>query len=76
MKQRQADLADRVREVREDFYGEHGAQFLADSLDLPLRTWMNYERGVVIPVEVILKLIEATGVGPRWLLTGRGPKYE
>src|SRR5262249_29466081 len=76
VKQRQVDLADRVREVREDFYGEHGAQCLADALGLPLRTWMNYERGVVIPAEVILKVIETTAVSPCWLLTGRGPKYE
>ena len=76
MKQRQVDLAQRVREVREDMYGEYGAQFLADALDLPLRTWANYERGVVIPAVVILKLIEVTRVNPCWLLTGRGPKYE
>ncbi len=76
MKQRQADLAQRVREVREDHHGEYGAQFLADALELPLRTWMNYERGVVIPAEVILKLIEATSVSHCWLLTGRGPKYD
>lgn len=76
MKQRQADLANRVREVREDFYGEHGAQFLADALGLPLKTWMNYERGVVIPAEVILELIETTAVSPCWLLTGRGTKYD
>lgn len=76
MKQRQADLAHRVREVREDLCGEYGAQFLADALDLPLRTWANYERGVTIPAEVILKLIEMTKVSPCWLLTGRGPKYD
>jgi hypothetical protein len=75
VKQRQADLAHRVREVREDCYGEHGAHFLADALGLPSRTWINYERGVMIPAEVILKLIETTGVTPCWLLTGRGPKY-
>jgi hypothetical protein len=72
---RQADLAQRVREVREDLYGEHGAQFLADALELPVRTWINYEQGVTIPAEIILKLIHATGVSPRWLLTGQGPKY-
>jgi Bacteriophage CI repressor helix-turn-helix domain len=72
---RQADLADRVREVREDLYGEHGAQFLADALGLPVRTWLNYEQGVMIPAEFILKLIDATGVSSHWLLTGQGPKY-
>lgn len=76
MKQRQAGLAHRVREIREDLYGEYGAQFLADALDLPLGTWVNYERGVVIPAGVILRLIETTRVSPCWLLTGRGPKYD
>lgn len=75
MRLQQADLAHRVREVREDLYGEHGAQFLADALGLPLRTWANYEQGVTIPAEFILKLIDMTRVSPHWLLTGRGPKY-
>jgi hypothetical protein len=76
MRQRQAGISERVRVVRQDFYGEQGAQFLADALGLPLRTWANYERGVVIPAEVILMLIEMTRVCPGWLLTGRGPKYD
>jgi hypothetical protein len=71
----QADLAIRVREVREDLYGEHGAQFLADALGLPVQTWINYEQGVMIPAEFILRLIDATGVSPHWLLTGQGLKY-
>jgi transcriptional regulator with XRE-family HTH domain len=75
VKQRQADLADRVREVREDLYGRHGAQFMADALGLPLGTWANYERGVTIPAVVILKLIDETGVSPSWLLSGQGPRY-
>ncbi len=75
MQQLPADLARRVREIREDFYGEPGAQFLADALGLPLGTWANYERGVTIPAVVILRLIVATGVRPHWLLTGRGPKF-
>ena len=68
-------LARRIREVREDHYGPHGAQFLADALGLSLETWGNYERGVTAPAEVILRLIDGTGVSPRWLLTGAGPKY-
>src|SRR5262245_3666656 len=76
VKQRQADLADRVREVREDLYGESGIQSLADALGLPPGTWANYERGGTIPAEVILNLIEATEVNPWWLLTGRGAKYD
>jgi hypothetical protein len=68
-------LEERIREVRDDFYGNHGTQFLADALGVPRDTWMNYERGVTIPGIVVLKLIDATGANPRWLLTGKGPKY-
>lgn len=75
MTQQQVNLADRIREVREDLYGEYGAQFFADALGLPLRTWANYEQGVIIPAVVILKLIDMAGVSPQWLLTGQGPKY-
>jgi hypothetical protein len=73
--QLRSGLARRVREVREDLDGPHGAQFLADALGLPLETWTNYERGVTIPAEVILRLIDDTGAAPRWLLTGEGSKY-
>jgi hypothetical protein len=69
------DLAERLRAVREDFYGEHGAQFLADDLGLPLKTWVNYERRVAVPGVTLLKFIVLTGANPHWLLTGRGRKY-
>jgi hypothetical protein len=68
-------LAARLREVRAEFYGEHGAQFLADALGIPLRTWLNYESGVTMPAEVVLRLIVATDVNPSWLLSGRGERY-
>jgi hypothetical protein len=66
---------ERVRQVREDLDGPNGAQFLADALGIPLKTWLNYERGVTIPAVVILELIEATGASPHWLLTGQGEKW-
>jgi hypothetical protein len=69
------DLAARLREIREDLYGEHGAQFLADDLGVPLQTWMNFESGVIIPAKIVLKLIVATNVNPGWLLSGKGEKY-
>ena len=53
----QIDFADRFREIREDLYGEHGGQFLADALEIPLRTWLGYESGVTTPADVVLKLI-------------------
>ena len=70
------DLAGRLREVREDLYGEHGGQFLADALGISLQTWLNYESGVVVPAYPVLQLIELARVNPHWLLTGDGEIYD
>ena len=48
---------------------------LARRLNLPARTWYNYETGVTVPAEVLLGFIEQTGVNPTWLLNGEGPRY-
>jgi hypothetical protein len=69
------DLAGRVREVREELFGEHGGPMLAELMRLPFRTWANYEDGCTIPAQVILKFIEITAAHPHWLLTGQGAKY-
>ena len=70
------DLAARIREVREDMYGEHGAQFMADALGITLRTWKNYESGVVMPAKTVLLLIDTMRINPSWLRTGKGEKYD
>ena len=36
------NLAERVREIRREFFGEDGVPLLAEALKLPPRTWMNY----------------------------------
>jgi hypothetical protein len=69
---RQATLARRVREVREELLGEDGVPLLAEALDLPARTWRNYEAGVIIPATVILQFIEISGASPHWLMTEEG----
>jgi hypothetical protein len=69
------DLARRIREIREELYGEHGGPLLAEALDLPFRTWHNYEAGCTIPAHSILRFIEVTDAHPHWLLTGEGDKY-
>ncbi len=69
------ELARRFREIRKNFYGEYGAQFLADALDVRLETWLNYESGVTMPAHVVLKLIEIARVNPHWLLTGHGSPH-
>ena len=69
------DLADRIRLVRRELYGDHGGPMLAEALDLPVRTWNDYEGGVAIPSDVLLEFLQQTGTDPHWLLTGEGPKY-
>jgi hypothetical protein len=70
-----AALSRRLREIRQDLFGEHGGPELARRLNLPARTWYNYETGVTVPAEVLLTFIDQTGANPVWLLTGEGPKF-
>jgi hypothetical protein len=70
--QKPPELAERLREIREDLCGEHGAQFLADALRVRVETWLKYESGVTAPAQVVLKLIDIARVNPHWLLTGQG----
>ena len=69
-------LAERLREIREELCGEHGPQFLADALKVPVQTWLNYESGVTAPALVVLKLIDIARVNPHWLLTGQGDPHD
>jgi hypothetical protein len=69
------ELADRLRQVRAELFGERGGPELARQLGLPIRTWYNYESGVTVPAEVVLRIIELTSVEPMWLLHGRGQKF-
>lgn len=70
-----ASLSRRLREVRHEIFGEHGGPELARRLDLPARTWYNYETGVTVPAEVLLGFIEQTGANPMWLLSGEGERF-
>ncbi len=71
----QTALAGRVREIREELWGEAGPQPLADAVGVPPRTWQNYERGVAMPAVVLLRFLDVTGASPRWLLRGEGPRF-
>lgn len=68
-------VAERLRELRLELVGERGGPELARRLGLPVRTWYNYEAGVTVPAEVVLRLIELTQVEATWLLHGRGQKF-
>jgi hypothetical protein len=48
---------------------------MARRLGIPVRTWYNYEGGVTVPAEVILKIIELTSIEAGWLLHGEEPKF-
>jgi hypothetical protein len=65
----------RLRQIRVDLYGENGGPMLAEALQLPFRTWANYESGITVPALVMLRFILLTGACPRWLLTGDPPQY-
>jgi hypothetical protein len=68
-------LAERLSSLRLELFGERGGPEMARRLEIPVRTWYNYEGGVTVPAEVVLKIIELTSVEPVWLLHGKGPKF-
>jgi hypothetical protein len=68
-------LAERLGTLRSELFGERGGPEMARRLGIPVRTWYNYEGGVTVPAEVVLKIIELTSVEPSWLLHGKGPKF-
>jgi Peptidase S24-like len=68
-------LAERLTSLRSELFGERGGPEMARRLAIPVRTWYNYEGGVTVPAEVILKIIELTSVEAVWLLHGEGPKF-
>ena len=70
-----ASISRRLRDIRQEKFGEHGGPELARRLNLPARTWYNYETGVTVPAEVLLAFIDQTGANPVWLLSGEGSKY-
>jgi hypothetical protein len=70
-----SELASRLREVRVELFGWDGISELARLLQVPPRTWVNYENGVTIPGEVLLAFVDATRADPVWLMTGAGPMF-
>jgi hypothetical protein len=68
-------LPERLREIRLDRFGEHGIARLSAAMEIPARTWENFEAGVQVSGWALLKFIEICGVDPHWLLTGEGERY-
>ena len=65
-------LAERLAALRSELYGDRGGPEMARRLGIPVRTWYNYEGGVTVPAEVILKIIELTAVEAGVALARRG----
>jgi hypothetical protein len=72
---RKASLACRVREIREFLFGDHGVESLARALKISPATWLNFERGITMPAEVLVDFMEVTQVAPHWLSTGEGERF-
>jgi hypothetical protein len=72
---RKRALASRLRQIREATFGVGGVPDLASRLGLPARTWLNYESGVTVPGEVMLRFLVLTAAEPAWLLEGCGPRF-
>src|SRR4028119_333059 len=68
-------LAERLRSIGAELFGERGGPEMARRLGIPVRTWYNYEAGVTVPAEVVLRIIELTSLEPSWLLNGKGQKF-
>jgi hypothetical protein len=68
-------LAERLAALRSELFGDRGGPEMARRLGIPVRTWYNYEGGVTVPAEVILKIIELTSVEAGWLLHGEEPRF-
>jgi hypothetical protein len=68
-------LAERLAALRSELFGDRGGPEMARRLGIPVRTWYNYEGGVTVPAEVVLKVIELTAVEVTWLLHGEEPKF-
>jgi hypothetical protein len=68
-------LAERLVVLRKELYGPRGGAQIARQLNLPPRTWYNYEKGITVPGEILLRVIDTFAVEPSWLIRGEGPRF-
>lgn len=68
-------LAGRLRRVRRELYGDHGACLLARQVGISTREWLEFEAGESLPAWILERLVAKTAVDPIWLLRGVGPIY-
>ena len=59
---RQRALSERLRRARVAHFGDDGVADLSRRLGVPERTWRNFEAGVTMPADVVLRFMVLTGV--------------
>ena len=69
-----AGLADRLREIRRDLYGEDGLENPRPRLGVPAQTWRNYVTGHNHTRRGAVEFVALTETDPQWLLTGEGER--
>jgi len=68
-------IAERVRQIRIERYGENGGPVLAKAMGIPFQAWASYEAGTTMPSEVLLRFIQVTNSNPNWFLTNMDDQY-
>jgi len=67
------ERATRLRLFREATHTSQSA--FAESLGIPRTTLINYEKGTLVPADVLLPLKEKYELNIDWFLTGKGPMF-
>jgi hypothetical protein len=73
---RRAEIARRLKEIRQQLHGDHGGAEFARRLGLPAGTWYGYEKGTTLPAEVLFDFIDLTSANPMYVLDGKEPIYK
>lgn len=63
-------LGQRLREIRRRHFGPGGKAAFAERLGLALDEYTRFERGVLPPGDLMVRICEVTGEDLQWLLTG------
>ncbi len=70
-----SEICQRLRVVRERHYGNRGRSKLCRDLGITPSSYSLYEVDRVPPVDLLLLVVQHTGVRLEWLLTGAGPEF-
>jgi len=64
-------IIERIKLLREQYYGSRGRSNFAHSLGISPSTYNYYENNRIPPIDILLKICEITGCDLEWLLTGK-----